>query len=141
MARRVSTQRIKMHRTYEIGEASDLLGVTPQTVRAWGRRGLRMMTDSRPFLILGADLKAYLDQVGRDARQPLPFGTFYCMTCKAPQHPALGLADYRALSDAHGVLAAFCAACEGRCSRIIRRADVPAWRDVCLIGGSIADSA
>ena len=72
------------------------------------------MSDQRPYLILGA---------------------FYCLRCKGPQTPALDFAEYHSLSASRGRLAAFCATCEGPCSHIVKRADLPAWRAIHEIGG------
>lgn len=135
MAKRASARRVKSHRTYSIPEAAEVTGVTVQTVRTWRRKGLRVMSAQRPYLILGADLKAFLSETTAAAKRPLPFGAFYCLSCKGPQPPALDFAEYHPLSASHGRLAAFCATCEGPCSRIVKRADLPAWRAIYEIGG------
>lgn len=141
MARRALVRRIKAHRTYTIQEAADCTGVTPQTIRRWARDGLRIMAQQRPFLILGSDLSEYLkDNRGR-SRQTMPTGQFHCLKCKAKALPALGLAEYRPLSDRHGMLHGFCGCCEGPVSRIISRVDLPCWRETCGAQISIAQSA
>lgn len=57
MPRRVSTARIKIHRSYTVEDAAETVCVTPQTVRTWIKQGLPAMTASRPYLILGCALK------------------------------------------------------------------------------------
>lgn len=136
MARRASARRIKANRTYEIPEAAEAVNVTPQTIRAWGRRGLRIMTGQRPYLILGADMREFLGGARQAAKRPREIGLFHCLRCKASRPPAFEMADYHPLSASHGRLTAFCAACEGRCNRIVRLADLPEWRMRCEIGGS-----
>lgn len=132
---RASSRRIKSNRTYNLQEAADVAQVTVQTIRAWGKRGLRMMTGKRPYLILGADLKAFLQEARAANKKPLEIGQFLCMRCKRPQPPAFGMADYEPKSAAHGYLTAFCAACNATCIRIVRHSDLPKWRKRCEIGG------
>lgn len=132
---RASARRIKSDRTYDFREAADAMRVTVQTIRAWEKRGLRVMSGKRPYLVLGADLKAFLQEAKQASRQPLEIGDFLCMRCKRPQPPAFGMADYEPMSATHGRLTAFCAACGGSCGRIVRRSDLPAWRERCQIGG------
>lgn len=132
---RVSGRRIKSDRTYDFREAAEATRVTVQTIRAWAKRGLRVMKGKRPYLILGADLKAFLLDARQANRQSLETGHFLCMRCKRPQPPAFGMADYEPKSATHGRLTAFCVACGGSCGRIVRRSDLPAWREQCEIGG------
>ena len=132
---RASARRIKSDRTYDYREAAEAVEVTVQTIRAWRKQGLRVMTDKRPFLVLGADLKAFIRESKQARKTPLSIGRFYCMSCKGPRAPAYDIADYEPKSATHGRLTAFCAACGGSCSRIVRRSDLPAWREQCEIGG------
>lgn len=141
MGRRVSARRVKSHRTYEIGEAAETVGVTPQTIRAWCKGGLRVMDARRPHLILGADLNEYLENARKKPGSSLPFGMLNCFGCKEPRKPAFGIVDYQPLSDRHGILAGFCEVCEGRCTRIVGQGRLPDWQALYEIGGSIGKTA
>ncbi|MEM7493482.1 MAG: helix-turn-helix domain-containing protein [Pseudomonadota bacterium] len=141
MARRAQLRRIKAHRTYTIQEAAICTGVTEQTIRRWVSDGLRIMAEQRPFLILGSDLSEHLKERRGSAHAPMPVGDFYCLSCKAKLPPALGLMEYRPLSDRHGMLHAFCGGCEGPVSRIVRWVDLPRWGETCGAQISIAQSA
>ena len=132
---RAPARRIKSNRTYDFREAAEAAQVTVQTIRAWAKRGLRVMSESRPFLILGADLKAFIEGARQAKKQPLKIGRFFCMSCQCPQPPAFDMADYEPKSASHGRLTAFCAVCGGPISRIVRKSALPAWRDLCEIGG------
>lgn len=137
MVRRGRAARIKMHRTYEIGEAADVLGVTPQTVRAWTRQGLAVLTDRRPYLIVGEALKDFLRKRETTRGRPLNLGEFFCFRCKTPTASAVGHADYIALTASSGRLETFCALCEGPCSRVVKWGDLPLWGGILEIGGNV----
>ena len=136
MARRVSAARVKAHRSYTVEEAAERVGVTPQTVRSWVRQGLTAMTAQRPYLIFGCALKEFLARAEADRKQPLRIGEFFCLRCKTARPPALGMADYSPMSRGHGRLHAFCAVCEGPCSRVVSAASLPEWVAIYAIGGS-----
>lgn len=119
MARRYRTNRIKSHRSYEIEEVADLVGVTPQTVRIWIQQGLPALTEKRPYLILGWQLKAFLKSREKDRKKPLLTGEFYCLGCKAPRSAALGLIEHIPLENGRMMLRAFCEVCEQPCNRFV----------------------
>jgi len=119
MARRVGTARIKVHLNYEIAEAAEVTGVTPQTVRQWIRQGLPALTEKRPYLILGWQLKAFLKARETGRRRPLQDGEFFCLSCKAPRRAALGMTETAVRQDGRSVLKGFCADCETLCLRLM----------------------
>jgi excisionase family DNA binding protein len=110
--RRASARRVKMHLSYTAEEAADLLGVHRHTVRRWiASKTLPALTERRPHLILGRDLRAFLSApaLGRTRLKP---GEFYCVKCRLPKRPALGMADYMPINDRLGNLRAICPDCE-----------------------------
>lgn len=119
MARAYSTRAIKQNRSYTIDEAAECVGVSFQTVRQWIKQGLPAMTEKRPFLILGWELKTFLTQKQNDRRTPLGEGEFYCLSCRAARKPALGLVEQGVTSDGRAVLRAFCEACESPVNRFV----------------------
>ena len=137
MIRRGRARRIKRNRSYEVNEAAEMLGVTPQTVRAWTRQGLPIIDDRRPFLIIGEALKDFLGAREKSRSRPLALGEFYCFRCKVPTTSALGLADYSPRTATSGRLETFCAQCEGPCGRMVSRADLPRWAGFLEIGGNV----
>ena len=137
MSRRVSAARVKSHRSYTVEEAAEAVGVTAPTVRDWIRRGMTAMIQQRPTLILGAHLKAFIVEARTKKIGPMPTGQFFCLRCKTRTEAAMGLADYHPLSEHHGRLEAFCARCEGTCSRIISRPALADWAQHCRIEESL----
>lgn len=123
MARRVSIKRIKAHRSYDMCETAETVGVTPQTVRAWIKQGLPALTERRPYLILGFHLRAFLVARERQRKRPLNVGEFLCPRCRVPRRPALGLTERSTLSNGRSVLRGFCEVCEAPCSRFVEASE------------------
>ena len=136
MARRIRAARVKALRSYTVEEAAQTVGATPQTVRTWIRQGLPALTDQRPMLIMGWWLKDFLARAEASRRRPLRIGEFFCFSCKRARTAAMGMADYVPRSANHGLLRAFCAACEGTCTRVISASSLPAWTAIYGIGGT-----
>ena len=122
-------------------EAADAVGVTEQTIRIWVGKGLPAMTATRPSLILGCALKAFLARKEAGRRKPLGPGEFYCFRCKAGRRAALGLVDYHPISESHGRLQAFCETCEGPMCLNVSARDLPSWRAFYDIANNAKDAA
>src|SRR5438552_453418 len=110
--RRALARRVKKHLSYTAEEAADVIGVHRHTVRRWiASKALPALTDRRPHLILGRDLQAFLSApaLGRAKLKP---GELYCVKCRLPKRPALGMADYMPINARIGNLRGICADCE-----------------------------
>ena len=112
MGKRLNPYLAKIHWSYSLGEAADLLGVHKNTVREWIKHGLPVINERRPFLILGADLRDYLLKRQNKRKRPCPSGTIYCVRCREPKIPFAKLLDYRQITDTKGDLTGLCPDCE-----------------------------
>ena len=111
MARRRPNRRaIKLHYSYTVEEAARTLGVCKGTVRRWLQKGLPHLSDQRPFLILGADLRDFLDQRKRP-KQKCELHQCRCFSCQVPKVPAGGMIDYIPRNSLSGQIRAICADC------------------------------
>ena len=119
MAKRVSAHRVKIHRQYTYDSAADVLSVTAHTVRAWRAVGLAVLDSQKPHLILGHDLKRFLESRAFKTTRKLALGEFYCMSCRAPRAAYGAMADYVPLNPARGRLVALCGACETPCNKFV----------------------
>ncbi len=117
MARRVSTQKIKSNRSYTVEEAAEVLNITEQTVRVWIKSGLPVLRAKRPMLVLGFELRAFLQDRTINAKQPTVLGEIYCVRCNKPQKPFGMMADYIPVDATNGRLVTLCGVCEGTCSQ------------------------
>lgn len=125
-ARRINPRLIKLHRPYSVEEAARVLGAHKNSVRRWIKDGLPVVDDRRPTLILGYELRAYLDRKRQAGKRPCPPGTIYCLKCREPRRPALGMVEYMPCNAATGNLTALCEACGTTLFRRARRGDVAA---------------
>ena len=109
--RRANPRLLKMHRSYSVEEAALKLGVHKNSIRGWIKAGLPILDNSRPIIILGGELKAWLDKKRKAAKRPCPPGTFYCFKCRTPKAPALGMVEYKPMNKTTGNLIALCTDC------------------------------
>lgn len=58
--------------------------------------------------------------------QPCGPGELYCLKCRMPKRPALGMVDYQLRNELSGCLKALCETCEQPINRNARLADLPA---------------
>ena len=110
-AKRINPRLIKLHRPYTVEEAARTLGVHKNSVRGWLKDGLAVVDNSRPALMLGHVLRAYLLAKRKAAKRPCPPGTMYCFRCRQPMPPALGMVEFVKRNGTSGNLAAMCGEC------------------------------
>ncbi len=111
-AKRINPNRVKLHRSYTVGELADVLEVHKNSVRQWHRSGLVPVDRCKPMLFQGGDVRAFLKKRNADRKIPCPPGTLYCVRCRAARAPALGMIDYVPLTPTSGNVRALCSVCE-----------------------------
>jgi hypothetical protein len=120
MNRRQPNPRLaKIHRSYTVEEATRLFDTHKNTIRQWIKAGLPTCVGIRPYLILGSELRAFLESRQAKKKRPCGPGEFFCFRCRAPRPPGEGMVEYVATSDTLGNLTALCPTC---CTIMNRRA-------------------
>jgi hypothetical protein len=109
--RRPNPRSVKIHRSYSVDELTRRLDVHKNTVRAWIKRGLPVIDGKRPILVNGLDLYGFLMGERSTRKQHCRPGECYCVKCRAPKIPALGMADYIPISPTLGSLQGLCPDC------------------------------
>jgi hypothetical protein len=113
MAKRPNPNLAKIHRNYTVEEVANLFSVHKNTVRSWIKDGLATNDDKRPMLILGSDLKQFLQSKRKsNKRKCLPF-EIYCLRCRIPQIPAVNMVEYEPINGRMGCLIGLCPTCNG----------------------------
>jgi len=115
--KRLNPRRVKIHRSYTVGEVARMLEAHKNTVRAWLRDGLTPIDQRRPVLIQGGQLASYIDARRKRRRQPCRPGELYCFRCRMPKAAAAGAADYLPVTPSSGNLMARCSDCGTRMYR------------------------
>ncbi len=111
MAKRLNPNLAKIHRNYLVEEIASLFSVHKNTVRSWVKGGLQTNDDKRPMLILGSELRLFLQSKRKvNKRKCKPF-ELYCLRCRTPQVPAENMVDYEPSNDRLGCLIGICPAC------------------------------
>ena len=110
MPRVTDHRRIKRHRNYTVDEAARTVGVAKGTVRLWIKKGLPVLADQRPMLILGEDLADFLVARTRPKRR-CALHECLCFSCREPRSPAFDEVEYHSLSATSGNLRALCSVC------------------------------
>lgn len=112
MVNHASMRRVKVHRSYTVQELARTIGGHENTVRRWiTKEGLPTIDDSRPTLVSGAEVKAFLEARHRSRKRPCAPEQMYCFRCREARTPALSMADCIPIDDATGNLTGLCPAC------------------------------
>lgn len=119
--KRLNARRVKINRSYTIGEVARLFAVHKNTVREWLKRGLQTADDRRPTLILGRHLVTFLHARRLQRRKRCQSGELYCFRCRAPRPAAGKQAQYVPYTEASGNLQAQCRDCGTRMFRRVSR--------------------
>jgi hypothetical protein len=122
--RRAKLNSVKLYYSYSVNELAHCCGVHKNTVRNWQRDGLEPIDNARPVLFQGAIVRAFLSRRKANCKRPCPPGTLFCLKCRRPRRPALGMVEYRSLRPASGDLCAICETCETIMHRRVREGDL-----------------
>jgi hypothetical protein len=124
--RRPNPRLVKIHRNYTVDEIGRVLGSHKATVRQWIKQGLPTTDDKRPMLILGRDLRAFIEKRRAGAKRPCGPGQIYCMRCRIPQEPADAMVECRARGPSLADLVGRCPACKSAMYRRVSLRKLPA---------------
>ena len=106
-----------MHHSYSVAETARLFGVHRNTVRGWIKAGLPVIPLGREQIILGEELRGFLQRRQSARRTKTPPGALYCFKCRAPRRPPPGLAELRPALNGTGDVIALC----GDCGTVMHR--------------------
>src|SRR5437868_9836600 len=109
--RRPNPKRAKLHRSYTVAEVRTLYGVHPHTIRDWIKEGLPVVDGHKPYLILGRDLRAFLERRNAKRKRPCPPGCLYCFACRQPRAVAAGSCEFHDRPYGAGQIKARCEVC------------------------------
>lgn len=135
MPKSLNPNRVKIHRNYTVEEVASLLGVHKNTVRTWIKTGLPVCDERRPTLILGAQLRVYLQVKRQSRKRKCQIDEMYCVSCRSPQRPAADMVDLAPVSASANRLTGLCPVCGSLMNRFASDASLERIKeklDVCI---------
>ncbi len=125
MARRLNANLVKKSRSYDVGEIAELFGLHKNTVRQWIKEdGLEPIDGTRPTLIHGTALKAFVQARNAARKRPCGPSELYCVKCRCPQTPDGKYAEATPWSETCVDLRGFCPTCGIVMSLRVRKSDL-----------------
>ena len=127
-ARHPNPRLVKIHRNYSVEDIARLFGIHKNTVRSWLKQGLTAINDRRPTLILGCELRRFLQERRQRAKQSCGPGRIYCIACRRPKVPAGKMAECTPTSPLAGNLCGICPDCDRLIYRRVNLAKIDTVR-------------
>lgn len=124
MAKRLNPNNVKIHRSYTVSQITHLYPVHKNTVRSWIKEGLATTDKERPLLILGRDLKRYLQEKREGNQKKCKSSEIYCVKCRAPKIPAENMVDYKPINKSQVLLSGLCPTCENIINKFSRLEEI-----------------
>ena len=121
---RLNPRCIRLHQAYRVEEAARALGKHKHTIRNWIEAGLPTVDGTRPLLVHGDELRAFLEARRKVVKRPCPPGTIYCFKCRQPREPASGMVEFTPRNPVTGNLVALCETCGTVMNRSARLASL-----------------
>jgi len=113
---KINPKGIHKHMSYTVSELTIILGVNEKTITRWIDDGLKTVLGcTKPFLVSGSDLQAFLKNKDEKRKAPLKRSEFFCFSCKRPRRAKRG--SKKVVGDKEKAL---CAVCSGKMSRTIK---------------------
>lgn len=113
---KIKPKGIHKHISYTVSELTSILGINEKTVARWMESGLKTVAGcSKPYLIYGGDLQAFLKNKDEKRKATLKRNEFFCFGCKRPRRAKRG--SKKVVGDKEK---AACAVCRGKMSRTIK---------------------
>lgn len=88
--RKPDLRKIRTSHVYTLPEIAQCLDRKLPTLKRWVNNGLPVIEGSKPPLVDGAELKAWLVHKWQSNKKPCEDGELYCCPCSKPQKPLTG---------------------------------------------------
>ena len=118
----------KINRSYTVEEVADLYDIHRNTVRSWLKQGLSHCGEGHPKLILGSELRRYLEERKRKNKHPCKVGQIYCMRCRKSVPPKSNEAVLHVPDTGGATLQGICPNCSCKLFRKVSMPKLADWR-------------
>lgn len=82
MSKTYNIRLVKYRESYTLKQISETLNVHPRTIQEWRHEGLKTISTEKPFLVMGYDLKEFLNKKLQSRKTKLEANQFYCTKCR-----------------------------------------------------------
>jgi len=103
-----------------VEEVALLYEVHKRTVRNWLIKGLAVCDDKRPLLILGRDLKQFLQKQRQVNKRKCKLSELYCLKCREPRTPDQNTLEFIEETSTKGRVIATCSVCNSRMNKYFK---------------------
>lgn len=91
MTKRYHTRLIRQRHSYNLEEIASLLNKDKRTCFRWIEDGLKVVEiDAKPLLVMGSELKRFLEERKRKNKVSLKEDEYFCFRCKKPRKTKIG---------------------------------------------------
>lgn len=91
MPKRYNTRLIRQRHSYDLEEIAELLNKDKRTCFRWIDEGLKVIdADSKPLLVMGFELKRFLEERRNKNKVSLKENEYFCLRCKKAVKAQLG---------------------------------------------------
>lgn len=134
MKRNHNPNKCKIHRSYSVEEVAILYEVHKRTVRNWIKKGLAVCDDKRPLLILGANLKQFLQQQRQVNKRNCKPSELYCFKCREPRTPDQNTIQFIQETSTKGRVISACSVCNSTMNKYFKLENIISiQRDLAVI--------
>jgi len=112
--RKPDLRRIRTSKTYALPDVAKTLDRNVATIRSWVRQGLPLLSEQKPVLVLGLDLKGWLLARWKTKRQKCQSGELFCFKCREPRKPKLESVEIIVRNEKTVSIKGRCEACDTR---------------------------
>lgn len=134
MSKVYNPNKCKIHRSYTVEEVAELYDAHKNTVRNWITKGLPICDDKRPLLILGTDLKLFLQQQRQANKRTCKPSELYCLKCREPRLPDQNTLEFIEETSTKGRVIATCSVCNSLMNKYFKLENLSSiQRDLAVI--------
>ena len=84
--RKYNPNLIKARHAYTFAEIAEVYKIHAGTAQSWRKQGLIVIDEvSRPYLVIGEEIKRFLGDRAQKRKHPLKTGEFFCPKCRGPR--------------------------------------------------------
>lgn len=130
--------KVKINRSYSYEELAAVYEVHKNTVATWVKNGLPCLKEMRPYLILGADAKQYLQEQRQTKKQICKSNELFCVRCKKPTQSLNNRVQYLRLTATKGCLRGICCTCGGGINKFVSYSSLPRYVEIFDLKNSAA---